>query len=354
MKFFKALSTGASLAAAMPYGVPKQVETNSNKEVWTQKTSYPGPARHHPVTFGNGTHGFVIGGSTWPSSKTDSVYAYDPTSDSWTEMGKFPGKSRGYAYGEILGNVAFVGFGANGRQYFNDLWRYDTVNDLWSKLSPCPCQGRSHPAFVIATHRKNDQIRPSIYVGLGNGKGGNYNDFWRYDIHADSWSQLPDFPSSERHHPYHFSLPRANAFEKDVVAGLGHSRRGIERDFYKFDTVAESWNSGWNFTAIGQNGEVVSTEARVAGTEFNACGKGFVLSGDGDNHGPMQTGEFFAFDASSGTFSQLPAHPGYSRWAPGSFVVDEKVYFTSGYDRATRKLHNDVWQFDLRAANVCS
>merc|ERR1712232_693455 len=46
----------------------------------------------------------------------------------------------------------------------------------------------------------------------------------------------------------------------------------------------------------------------------------------------------------------LPPHPGFSRWAPGSFVLQgsSKVYFFGGYDRQQQILFSDLWTIDLK------
>jgi hypothetical protein len=98
---------------------------------------------------------------------------------------------------------------------------------------------------------------------------------------------------------------------------------------------------------------VVTTEARVAGTQFTITmhnkSLGFVLSGDGNDHRSMLTGEFHAFLPAVGEWKELPAHPGQSRWAPGSFVLrgTTQVYFVGGYDRSIGILHNDMWKIDI-------
>ena len=36
----------------------------------------------------------------------------------------------------------------------------------------------------------------------------------------------------------------------------------------------------------------------------------------------METGEFWAYDPVSNTWEARPDHPGQSRWAPASFIID--------------------------------
>jgi hypothetical protein len=195
-----------------------------------------------------------------------------------------------------------------------------------------------------------------IQVGLGDGISGNFNDWWVYTIATDSWRQLLDFPGSQRHHPFYFGIGTTS------YAGLGHADGIIERDWYSIEN--EVWTRLPDFSSTMLLVEdaatstpittVVTTEARVAGTQFtitmNNKSLGFVLSGDGDDHRTMLTGEFHAFVPELGEWKELPPHPGQSRWAPGSFVLrgTTQVYFVGGYDRSTGILHNDMWKIDVQ------
>ena len=76
--------------------------------------------------------------------------------------------------------------------------------------------------------------------------------------------------------------------------------------------------------------EEIPGEGRVAGTQFSHNGYGYVLSGDGDDHDSMDEGEFYKYDGLTNTWEELPPHPGRSRWAPASFVLDNEVYIING------------------------
>ena len=241
----------------------------------------------------------------------------------------------------------------------------------WKRLAEFPGNGRKHPAINF--------VEPvgEIHVGLGDGNGGNYNDWWSYSIANDEWQQLADFPSSPRHHPFYFSI------DTDSYVGFGHSSSYIERDLYRYDSLERTWNREEDFASYALGGDInstdtlssaigrntvalpVTTEARVAGTQFAITGScnnsdnqqtyGFILSGDGDDHGYMETGEFHVFnpmtseDEYSPAWYSLPPHPGFSRWAPGSFVLQgsSQVYMIGGYDRRMGILYADMWTINL-------
>ena len=295
-------------------------------QLWEEKNSYPGEARHHPNTFVIDSFAYLLAGTTNTLNGTKDFYKYDGKNDSWEVLNDFPGVARGFSYATSWNGKGYIGFGASSSGvYLNDLWEFNAETGVWTQLSSCPCSGRRHPAFVIQDDK--------LFVGLGDDNiTGNLNDWWEYDIPSDTWTQKPNLPGPERHHPFHFAV------DGNVFVGMGHGNGVIYKDWYKWDITSESWEQMANFP----------DQARVAGTELKIGDRGFVLSGDGDDHGFMETGEFWEYNPSIDEWTQLPPHPGISRWAPGSFVIDSIVYFTSGEirDGVNSGLQNDLWAFD--------
>merc|ERR1739848_315018 len=242
--------------------------------------------------------------------------------------------------------------GNTGSQYLNDLWRYDMVNGAWKELASCPCFGRRHPAMVA--------IPGKIYVGLGDGYNStanawqNFADFREYDMASDKWTHVDDLPAIGRHHPFYFEV------NGQVYAGMGHSsERYGERDWYRLENESPPrWTKMRDFVSYSGTDNLrgymgmVTSEGRVAGTQGSVCGLGFALSGDGDNHSTMNEGEFHVYNGKYDIWTALEPHPGYSRWAPGSFVIGEKVYFTSGVNRKRGEVYGDLWCMDL--FDVCA
>ena len=109
-----------------------------------------------------------------------------------------------------------------------------------------------------------------------------------------------------------------------AFVGFGHGSDDdgtIFNDVYRYDPLNYQWKKMKDFPG----------EARVAGTQFSYKSHGYILSGDGDDHSYMATGEMHEYDASKDTWRKLPPHVGKSRWAPGCFVIGSDVYFTSGF-----------------------
>ena len=240
-----------------------------------------------------------------------------------------------------VGNKAYMGLGSTSNGlYPTDWWEYDMDNDIWIQKANLPTDGRNHPA-MIAVYNK-------IYMGCGSNDNGNLGDWWEYDIINDLWTQKTDIIGNDRHHPFYFGIGDY------AYVGFGHgslpgpgsnpsSNSYIYNDFYKYDPSDDTWTQLSNFPS----------EARVAGTQFSYNGKGYILSGDGDNHGPLNSGEFWEYDPSNDSWTQLPSHPGDAIWAPGNFIIGCDVYFLLGQNTNSSGYPISVYKYNLNDSCGC-
>jgi len=291
---------------------------------WSPIADMPS-GKHHPVTFAIDGFGYSATGSDPINGASKDFYRYDPTQDSWTTLPDFPGAARSFAIGYEYEGLGYLGFGmTNIGGFLKDIYTYNPSIEEWNLLTICPCIARRHPAFLI--------VNDKIFVGLGNDQFFNdLNDWWMYDMVADEWTQLPDLPALERHHPFHFVVGG------ELYTGLGHGGPIVYDDWYKFDQTTQDWVTLNDFPG----------EARVAGSQFNHGDYGYVLSGDGSNHSFMEEGEFWQYDPQVDDWTQMPSHPGISLWAPGSFVIDDTVYFFGGESRQSFEIQSDAYKFSF-------
>ena len=306
---------------------------------WVQHSIFPFQGVHHPITFSYGQFGFVVAGSN-----TDHVYKYDENNGNWSQLSDFPGGKRGYAYGVAVGDKAYIGFGSdlNG-MYPIDWWEYNMISDIWTQKANFPNIGRNHPAMV--------NVGDKIFIGCGSNNTGNLGDWWEYDIPNDVWQQKIDLPANDRHHPFYFGIGNYAyvGFGHGSVIGPGsnpNSNSNIYNDFYRYDPSNDSWLQLSDFPS----------ESRVAGTQFAYNGKGYILSGDGDNHGPLDSGEFWEYETSNDSWLQLNSHPGDAIWAPGNFVIDCNVYFLLGQNNNTAPSTyvGNIYQYKLSSDCGCT
>ncbi len=275
----------------------------------------------HSFAFSIDGVGYIVAGNT-PTGFSSSFYSYNPSTDEWTRKEDFPGAARGFAIGDVWNGKAYFGFGRSTSGNRDDFWEYDPATDEWTQLATCDCDARTHPAMVA--------LNGEIYVGLGGTNNGDSNDWWVYDIESNTWEERTRFPASERHHPFQFTDGEY------VYVGFGHGGPNIYNEFYRYNTLDDTWIEV----------QTLPAEGRVAGTQLSYKGLGLILSGDGDNHGVMPTGEFWMYEPLLDQWTALPPHPGSSRWAPASFILDDEVYFLNGERNGF--YYRDNFKFNLR------
>ncbi len=300
---------------------------NAIAQEWETTAAIPGFLTDHSFGFSLDGKGYLVAGTTEFDGPSNAFYQYDPVADTWTILDTFPGAARGYGIGDVWDGKAYFGFGTSTTAQLKDLWVFDPDSMKWTELDTCLCEPRLHPAFV--THNGK------IFVGLGNNSNGNLNDWWEYDLASRVWEQKPDFPGSRRHHPFMFAIGDY------IYTGFGHGA-GIYKEWYRYDPATEIWLQVADLPA----------EGRVAGTQFSYADRGYVLSGDGEDHSSMEEGEFWEYNPVTNEWAQLPPHPGKSRWAPASFIIDGVVYLINGssyFAGSGYVFQEEAYKFDLEA-----
>jgi N-acetylneuraminic acid mutarotase len=295
---------------------------------WAKRADLPIlGGRHHPVTFTLNGFGYVGLGSDGTDFYSD-FFRYDSKTNVWKKLNLFAGGRRSLSYGLAYNGKAYTGFGENGVQVFKDFWEYNPSSDSWTELKSCACEGRIHPAMV--------RIKDKIYVGMGsNVNDKNLNDWWEYDITMNSWVQKASLPGLKRHHPFYFAV------NDKAYVGFGHGTEKLNdkiiyKDFYQYSPETDTWKKLKDFPGSG----------RVAGTQFDYNGFGYILSGQGEDHANFATGEFWKYDPLNDSWSSLPPHQGSARWAPGNFMIDKKLYFVGGLSNNTYEKDLSVFLFE--------
>ncbi|MFT4533609.1 MAG: hypothetical protein ACJA1A_001551 [Saprospiraceae bacterium] len=279
----------------------------------------------HSFAFAIDGKGYMVAGNV-TSGPTASFYSYDPDADEWTKEEDFPGTARGFAIGEVWDGKAYFGFGFGNGGSLDDFWEFDPTTDVWTQLASCDCDARTHPAMVA--------LNGEIYLGLGGTSNGNSNDWWVYNIDSNEWEERERFPAEPRHHPFQFTDGEY------VYVGFGHGGGFISNQWYRYNTLDDTWLEVQKLPA----------EGRVAGTQLSYNGVGLILSGDGDDHSNMETGEFWLYEPLFDMWTALTPHPGASRWAPASFILNDEVYLLNGERNGF--YYTDNYKFDLSILNT--
>eukprot|EP00535_Pseudo-nitzschia_heimii_P000108 CAMPEP_0197182574 /NCGR_PEP_ID=MMETSP1423-20130617/6486_1 /TAXON_ID=476441 /ORGANISM="Pseudo-nitzschia heimii, Strain UNC1101" /LENGTH=531 /DNA_ID=CAMNT_0042633017 /DNA_START=42 /DNA_END=1640 /DNA_ORIENTATION=- len=358
---------------------------------------------------------------------SDAWFSYDPESG-WTDRGPHPGGARGYSQGDVMDRgtddeILYWGLGQaravdedgndlvfhprwafddegnyallpNRTSYprLTDWWSFDGTD--WKRLADFPGIGRTHPAVAASNG--------IVYVGLGfgelcpssgvedhpcaatefsyhedpRGKSGNLRDVWAYEVATDTWSEVPDFPYAA-HHPMHFGMSTEGSDDGDGGGAFfvaGHDGGIVRNRVWEIVVVDDEGSADEKKHYAWTERTSIPSFGRVAGTQFDHEGYGYVLGGETssslddamhgfgnsaehgkdpdrvkEDHRSMPTNEFWRFDPSKkddqDAWTPLPTTPDDgSRWAASSFVLDGYVYTFQGVIRKGHFQHGNFTQ----------
>jgi N-acetylneuraminic acid mutarotase len=208
-----------------------------SSNTWTQEANFGGTARYGAVGFCIGNKGYV--GTGVDSLRRRDFWEYDPPSNAWTQKANFGGVGRHQAVGFSIGNRGYIGNGSD--TGWREFWEYDPSGNIWTQKADCPIQRTVAVAF---------SIRNRGYMGTGSNGSSGTRDFWEYDPSANIWAQKTDFGGTARVFAVGFSIGNKG------YVGMGGDGSTLYRDFWEYDPLSDSWTRKADFAGPLRTGAV--------------------------------------------------------------------------------------------------
>ncbi len=294
------------------------IDEASAVTIWNKKENFPGLARHRTTGFNIGNIGYM-GLGHYNSGAAGNVYhqdfwAYDPSTDSWTQIADFSGGLRYHAADFVYGNKAYVGTGQSPTGWTTDFWEYDPITNFWTPIANFPSSARrGSVAFTLGEFG---------FVGCGQGSIGN--DFYAYHVSTNAWYTIASMPGPSRSSSCAFTIG-----DKAYV-GTG---AGLSNDFYEYKPATNSWIQK---SDVGPNG-------RAQAHGFSLMGKGYILTGLSSSTSGWNSQEMFEYEPLTDTWTQLDDFPGLGRRYLDGFEINERAYMGMGTNGTN---FNDLWEFN--------
>ena len=155
-------------------------------DTWSELAPLPEPRHHAALTAldgrlyltGGGVEGFAPRANTW---------VYDPGSDRWTALAPMPEARRAHASVAIGGRLYVVGGVVPSRSLHAPTWSYDPASGEWdADLAPLPTFREHLAAVAIETDE--------AIIAIGGRGTQNVDAVERYEPATDAWTTLPALP----------------------------------------------------------------------------------------------------------------------------------------------------------------
>ena len=101
--------------------------------------------------------------------------------------------------------------------FIQDVWAFNPTSSTWTAMTPFPGTPRSSPLVFVYY---ND-----VVVGCGRDGSSNYYDAWAYSATTNSWSQIPSYPGATAMAGTSFSIGNRayGGLGWDLATDLSHS-----------------------------------------------------------------------------------------------------------------------------------
>jgi len=205
---------------------------------WQARTARPMGGRAGAFAFTHNGLGYVGGGDDDNLNGSSDLWAYDPVADTWTQRASLPAAGRAAAAVFVLGGSAYVAGGelssSGSTVDVNELWAYDLAANAWAARAPIPGAGRA-AAFAFALGNLG-------YVGGGADfpNAVQHTDLWAYDPVADTWTPRAGFPTGFATLPASFALGGAGYVAGGSNFGMGSA---LTQQVWRYDPVADQWSA---------------------------------------------------------------------------------------------------------------
>lgn len=194
----------------------------------------------------------------------------------------------------------------------------------WTQLSDFPSTERDDGVGV--------SVGTKAFFGTGNRTGlGISGDLYSLDLGSETWSTLATMPSgSERQYAVCFS----NGTHLFVYGGFGNGSF-IHNDMYSYNISANTWSlMGTRPSSVGV----------IGASSFTLGSKAYVFCGRWGTDAQVSS-QVWEYDMSTNTWTQKNDFPGTATWRGCAAVLNGTAYVSLGRN-ASDGLQREMYRYD--------
>jgi N-acetylneuraminic acid mutarotase len=277
------------------------------------------------------------------TSFNDETWAYDVTTNKWTQMkpASAPGKRSDYGLAYNAKSDRVILFG--GMTYnidplnwgFDDTWAYDYNTNTWIEMAKGPS---GYVGIRLAYDSESDRI--ILFGGWHMKSGRFFNETWVFDFTANSWTEMKPKASPPGRN-YQAMTYDSKADRVLVWGGMDEkSEKPVDESMWAYDFNTNTW------TEMKPGDEMLPAGRDYPQLVYNTKADRTILYGG--THGGSET---WAYDYNTNTWTNLaPAGNPLGLLATGfdySPTADRVILFGGATGLNPYKFSDETWSYDF-------
>ena len=216
------------------------------KNTWTQRFPSPLPSPrfgHKMVNIGSGTF-LLFGGQDAQGNVYNDTWIYNCRTNSWAQK-NFSVKPSSRSYQGMCfsasNNKVYMFGGINNPQLLNDFWSYNVAADSWSQINTAGIPAARYGAGMCFNSKNNSII---LTCGRTNIIGGQTNDLWMFPTAGNNWQNISQTSPNKPGPVSDFVFEYMPDFSRCFLFG-GYSA-GFENTAILYNPDANEWSTASN------------------------------------------------------------------------------------------------------------
>ena len=204
--------------------IVNEITTVGKNITWSTGVSYPETVRESATTK-IGTDIYIAGGQK-SSSTTDcssSLYKFDTVNNIYTKLSDIPYSAYGMSI-NAYGTDIYIFGGRNGSTVYDYAYKYDTLTDNYTQLTNIPYGVGQMGSTIVGS---------DIYLIGGTVGSSRTKNFYKYNILTDTYTQLTNLSEV-------LNTPGVATIETDIYFFGGYAGNGSSRGAYKYNTLTNT------------------------------------------------------------------------------------------------------------------
>lgn len=324
-----------TLLLALALVLPGPALAQSWVEITPTEGPTPPPRRHASAIHDVTNDRMVIFGGENGTGRLNDVWAYDLTTEQWTDLtpasGSAPSPRRtpGSVYDPA--GERMVTWSGQGGGFFNDVWSFDLTNHTWTEHTPdTPLP---NPRYGVASIY--DPLSGELVTFAGFTNAGRFEDTWRFDPATETWTDVsPATGPIER--CLHSASYDSRLHRMIMYAGQNN---GPLDDIWAFDLASETWTELTPATV--PDGRFFTAHV------YDARNHRSTIFGGNRGAGLGVTNEVWLFDLFTNEFVEMTPSGSPPTAREGSAAIyfedEDRMVVFGGYDTDYR---SDLWSLE--------